>query len=226
MSIKEWNKNERPREKLMARGRESLSDAELLAILISSGQQNKSAIEIARDIINNCGNLLELSRKSIAELVKENKGIGNAKAVTIIAALELGRRLSQAKIIIRNTIKYSSEVFEFIAPYLSDAIDEQFWVIYLDNSNKIISHIKIAHGGFNSTTVDIRKIFKFALENNAIKIILTHNHPSGNTTPSDADISLTYNIIEAGKILKIEVLDHLIIAGNEYLSFKDKKIIY
>lgn len=225
MSIKQWNKNERPREKLIEKGRENLSDAELLAILISTGQQNKSAIEIAREIINKYGNLLALSRKSVAELVKENKGIGNAKAVTIIAALELGRRLSQTKIMLKNTIKYSSEVFQFIAPYLSDAIDEQFWVIYLDNSNKIISHIKISHGGFNSTTVDIRKIFKFALENNAIKIILAHNHPSGSIKPSEADISLTKNIIEAGEILKIQVLDHLIIAGNEYLSFKDHNII-
>jgi len=225
MSIKDWNKSERPREKLLERGKESLSDAELLAILIGSGQKNKSAIEIAREIINKSGSLLNLSRKTVNELVKNNDGIGNAKAITIIAALELGRRLSKAKVLDTNKISGSEDIFNFISPHLSDINDEQFWVIYLDNSNKIINHIKISQGGFNSTTVDIRKIFKFAYDNNALKIILTHNHPSMNLNPSDADISLTKSIVNAGSILKIDVLDHIIIGGNNYFSFYDNHLI-
>ncbi len=224
-SLKYWADDDKPREKMLNKGVNNLSDAELIAILINSGNKQQTAVELSREILlNNKSNLNELAKLSINDLLKY-KGIGEAKAISIIAALELGRRRNLAENLKIEKITQSKQVFDLMYPLLNDILHEQFWVLFLNNSNKILRKEKIAQGGITSTTVDLRIIFKAAVDYQAVSIILCHNHPSGNINPSLSDKKLTNRIIDAGKILSIKILDHIIISNNKFYSFADEGII-
>jgi DNA repair protein RadC len=226
ISIKNWAIDDRPREKAVAKGVESLSDAELIAILIGNGTINKSALEVAQDLLLTCNrNLEELARKSIKELCKNTKGIGVAKAVTILVALELGRRKSAniAKDI--NVFKKAKDFFGLIQPMLEDKTVEEFYVIYLNNGMRLISIEKISSGGLASTVVDIRVIMQKCLELQSTRIVLAHNHPSGNLSPSESDRYLTDRIRKACSYFDILLTDHLIITNNGYYSFAEEERI-
>lgn len=225
ITIKQWAEDDRPREKLMLKGKTSLSDAELLAILIGSGHREESAVELCKRILamyNN--NLSVLARQSISKLTAF-KGIGEAKAIAIIAALEIGQRRRLSERIEEPIITTSSDVFELISPIIGDLEHEEFWVLYLNNSNKVKYKAPLSKGGITGTVVDIRLLFQTALEQKAVGIILTHNHPSGKVKPSDADIQITKKIKEAGRIMDIQLLDHLIITEYSYYSFADESIL-
>lgn len=224
-SIKEWDENDRPREKLLNNGSDILSDAELIAILIGSGSQKESAVDLARRILQSVNNdLSELSKLCIKDLTKFN-GIGPAKAVSIVSALELGRRRKESKTSQKNKITQSRDVFEILYPHLADLNHEEFWVIFLNRSNIVISKKKISSGGISGTVADVKMIFKMAIDMLASSIILGHNHPSGNLKPSNQDIELTKKLAESGKMLEIQVLDHVIVCGNQYFSFADEGIV-
>jgi len=223
--IKAWAEDDRPREKLINSGRHVLSDAELIAILIGSGSRNETAVDLARKILSTFHNQLnELAKLNVKELMKF-KGIGEAKAVSIIAALELGRRRKDSEVAKRERITCSRDIFEFMKARFLDLPHEEFHVLFLNRSNLILKEELISRGGIAGTVVDARIIFKSALENLACSVILCHNHPSGNLKPSDADISLTKKLKEAGKYLEIHLLDHLIFAGDGYYSFADEGIL-
>ena len=224
-SIKNWATEDRPREKMLAKGREALSDAELIAILIGSGNSNETAVDLSRRILKNVGdNLITLSQLSINELTTYN-GIGEAKAVSIAAALELGRRRRFAEVARQTYIKNSKDAFEYFYMRMSDLEHEQFWILLLNPANKVIKLAKISDGGINGTSADPKRIFKIALENNATALMLCHNHPSGNVEPSDADKSITRSIVNGGKILEIKILDHLVVGIDNYFSFADSGLI-
>ena len=225
ITIKQWAEDDRPREKLMLKGKSSLSDAELLAILIGSGHREESAVELCKRILamyNN--NLSVLARQSIARLTAF-KGIGEAKAIAIIAALEIGQRRRLSERVEDPIISSSRDVFELINPIIGDLEHEEFWVLYLNNSNKVKFKSPLSKGGMTGTVVDVRLLFQIALEQKAVGIILTHNHPSGKVKPSDADIQITKKIKEAGRIMDIQLLDHLIITEYSYYSFADEGIL-
>ncbi|HPE33529.1 MAG TPA: DNA repair protein RadC [Bacteroidales bacterium] len=220
-SIKNWLEDDRPREKLLLKGKNSLSDAELIAILIASGSKNESAVDLSKRILKSVeGNLIELSKLSVNELEKF-KGIGEAKAISIVAALELGSRRRGAEALERKSITSSHDAFEVLQMHVADPNYEQFFVILLNRGNKVLKTVIISEGGVTGTVVDPKKIFKIAIENGATSLILGHNHPSGNTTPSSADINLTDKIVDAGKLLDINILDHIIIGADKYYSFAD-----
>jgi len=222
VSIKSWAEDDRPREKLMNKGHSALSDAELLAILIGSGSRNESAVDLAKRILAKAdNNLSQLGKMTLADL-KAFKGMGEAKAITIMAAMELGRRRKQADRIEREQVSGSKDVFELMEPQLADLPHEEFWIILLNRSNKIIRKECISRGGITGTVADLRLIFKPAIESLATGIIVCHNHPSGNIKPSDADVSLTRKIRDAGTLLDIQLLDHLIIVEKAYYSFADE----
>ena len=224
-SIKNWSESDQPREKLMLKGKTALSDAELIAILIGSGSRDESAVELSKRILKQCDNsLIELSRMTTNELQKF-KGIGEAKAITILAALELGRRRRGAEVIEKKAIHTSKEAFEIIQMHCGDSLFEQFIVLYLSRSHQIIKTQIISEGGLTGTVVDPKKIFKFALEFNAVSIVLGHNHPSGSVKPSENDLALTRKIKQAGQSLDILVLDHVIIGAENYYSFADEGIL-
>jgi DNA repair protein RadC len=224
-NIKSWAEGDRPREKLLLHGRHTLSDAELLAILLRTGTKNHSAVNVARDLLIESGNdLTILSRWNAREMAKI-KGIGLVKAVTLVAALELGRRRREAEALKKEKIASSKDVCDLMQPHLSDLIHEEFWILLLNRANHIILKKNVSSGGISGTVVDPRLIFKSAIEHSASGIILCHNHPSGNTKPSEADIQLTRKLRDAGKNLDIDILDHLIIAGEQYYSFADEGII-
>lgn len=219
--IKSWQLEDRPREKFLLKGRDALSDAELLAILLASGSADESALDLARRILNDVSNnLLELSKLDINSL-KKYKGVGTVKAITLAAALELGRRRRQAEALQKKNIERSRDIFEYMQAELSDKTYEEFWIINLNTAHKIINKICIGEGGLSQATVDIRRIFKTSLECNAAAIVLCHNHPSGNIQPSKNDIELTQKIKNAGDMLSIKVLDHVIIGEESYFSFAD-----
>jgi DNA repair protein RadC len=223
--IKNWNEDDRPREKLLVKGRLVLTDAELLAILIGSGSQDESAVGLSQRILASVtNNLSELGKLSIKDLTKF-KGIGEAKAITIIAGLELGRRRKSGIALKREKITSSLSVFEILQPLIGDLPHEEFWIVYLNNSNKILKSAQLSKGGITGTLVDIRLAFKNALQLGAVALILAHNHPSGNLKPSQADIALTKKLISAGESLDIKVLDHLIITEKSYFSFADENLI-
>jgi DNA repair protein RadC len=225
ISIKEWATDDRPREKLLNKGVRALSESELLAILIGSGTHEISAVELAREILNlSKNNLSELGKKSVAELTKL-KGIGEAKAITIVAAFELGRRRNYTDTPEKTIVTTSNEVFNYFRPLISDISHEEFWVLYLNRSNRVIDQYKLSQGGLSGTVIDIRLIFKRALELLASSIIVCHNHPSGNRNPSDNDKAITTKLKIAGAQLEIRLLDHLIIADNLYFSFADEGIL-
>ncbi|WP_117879416.1 RadC family protein [Aureibaculum luteum] len=224
-SIKGWKEDDRPREKLIIKGKDSLSDAELVAILIGSGNRQESAVDLSKRILANVNNnLSELGKLSVNDLM-QFKGIGEAKAITIITALELGRRRRLEEALIKPKISSSKAVFEIMQPIIGELLHEEFWLLYLNNSNKIIYKNKLSSGGITGTLVDVRMLFKKALELSSVAIILSHNHPSGNLKPSKADIDLTKKIQEAGKTLDIKVLDHLIITEKDYFSFADGNLM-
>ena len=225
LSIKNWSDDDKPREKLVQKGKSVLSDAELIAILIGSGSRNESAVELSKRILASVNNNLnELGRLSIKQFM-EFKGIGEAKAVTIAAALEMGRRRRGEEAQKITKIQSSKSVFELLQPILGELQHEEFWIIYLNNSNKVLHRAQLSKGGITGTLVDVRLVMKQALELGALALILAHNHPSGTLKPSTADKQITQKLKTAGEALDIKVLDHLIITQKEYFSFADEGII-
>ena len=225
LKITDWAVEDRPREKMIQYGTSTLSDAELLGILISSGTKDKSAIDLGRELlalVNN--NLNALGKLTIADLTKIH-GIGNARAVTIAAALELGRRrkLTENPEVVQ--IKCSKDVADIFQPILSDLLYEEFWILFLNRSNRVISRMKLSQGGISGTVTDVRLAMKKAIECLASGIIVCHNHPSGNLNPSESDSKITQKIKEAGNLLDIQLLDHLIISDKDYYSFADNGLI-
>jgi DNA repair protein RadC len=225
LKIKSWSPEDRPREKLLLKGTPVLSDAELVAILLGTGTTTTSAVELAKRVLQTVdNNLHELARLSVKDLMKV-KGIGEVKAITIIAALELGRRKKDLDPEEKPRISSSRDVFEILKANLLDIHHEEFWVLLLNRANRVIKKHQISQGGVAGTVADPKIIFKVALAELASGIVLAHNHPSGNLTASQADIDLTKKLKEAGKLLEIQVLDHVIIAGQKYFSFADEGML-
>lgn len=223
--IKDWAEDDRPREKMMKKGFNSLSNAELIAILFRTGTVNESAVELARKLLDAAGNNLNgLAKFSIKDF-KHLKGIGYAKAISVLTALELGKRRKIEEVVERKKINSSKDVYEIFNSLLGDLPYEEFWVLFLNHSNRIIEKIKISQGGISGTVTDVRIILKQALEKMASGIILCHNHPSGNLKPSDSDLTITQKLKEAGKLMDINVLDHIIICENGYYSFANEGCI-
>ena len=223
--IKNWSEDDRPREKLILKGKSALSDAELIAILIGSGSRNESAVELSRRILSSVDNNLNaLGKLSLTQLIAF-KGIGEAKAIAIIAAMDLGRRRRGENAVELKKITSSKMIFEIMQPIIGELPHEEFWIIYVNNSNNIISKSQLSKGGITATLVDVRLIFKNALEIGATGIVLCHNHPSGNLKASEADIKITKKIKLAAESLDITILDHVIIAEHGYLSFADEGIL-
>ena len=224
-SIKHWSDDDKPREKLLNKGRSTLSDAELIAILIGSGSRSESAVELSKRILSSVdNNLNELGRLSIKQLM-QFKGIGEAKAVTIAGALEIGRRRrgeASAKI---EKIASSKDAFEILQPIMGELEHEEFWILYLNNSNKVLQKSQLSKGGITGTLVDVRILMKQTLELGAVGLILAHNHPSGTLKPSNADKDITQKIKRASESLDIKVLDHLIITQKDYFSFADNQLL-
>jgi len=226
LRITDLNEDDRPRERMMLHGAASLSDAELLAILIGSGSRNETAIDLCRRILQSVqNNLNELGRIEIKTLIENFHGIGEAKAITILAALELGRRRKLAEVLNKDKIVSSQDVFDKMQPRLADLSHEEFWVVLLNQASKVLDTVRISQGGLSETSVDLRLIFRSALLAKASAMILCHNHPSGNNKASSADVKLTEKIVNAGKIMGITVLDHIIVAESSYYSFADEGVI-
>ncbi|MFV0471955.1 MAG: RadC family protein [Paludibacteraceae bacterium] len=222
LKITDWAENDRPREKLMNKGSSALSDAELLAILIGSGNKNETAVELCRRILRNSqDNLNELARLSVGELCNY-KGIGEAKAIAIVAALELGKRRRHAIFLEKKQIQESNDVFELFQPLLSDLKHEEFWIALLNNANKVLEVRKVTQGGMQQTVVDVPMILKLALEKSASSMIVAHNHPSGQPNPSEGDKIVTERINTGCKAIGIRLLDHVIVADGKYYSFADE----
>lgn len=224
-SIKNWAEQDRPREKLLDKGANTLSDSELLAILLSSGNAKMSAVELARNILNHYDNKLSRLSRCTPDELKQFPGVGDAKAVSIIAALELGRRRKDTDKSTRYTITSSKSAFILLEPLMSDLTHEEFWVLYLDRANHIIDKVKISQGGTTGTVMDVKIIIKQALDKLTQAIIIAHNHPSGNRKPSNSDIQVTNKIKEAAAFFDINLLDHIIVANNDYFSFADEGIL-
>lgn len=222
--ITNWSEDDRPREKLMLKGKSVLSDAELIAILIGSGSRNESAVDLSKRILASVQNNLNALGKLSLQQLMEFKGIGEAKAISIIASMELGRRRRVEEVVELKKITSSKSIFELMQPIIGELPHEEFWVLYLNNSNKVVSKAQLGKGGITGTVVDVRLVYKTALENGATNIILCHNHPSGTLIPSDADKQITKKLKAAGQNLDINVLDHLIITENGYYSFNDEGI--
>ena len=211
--ITQWAEEDRPREKMLAHGKKSLTDSELIAILLRTGIKGASAIDLAKKSLQQSNNRLsDLARMEITDLQKYNKGLGMAKSVTILAALELGNRmLKEVNENQEHIIKNSDDLFHYIAPTIMDLPTEEFWAVYLNQRNKVIWKQRIGMGGITQTTVDLRVIFRAALEHNAVAVAVAHNHPSGNLRPSQADKELTQRISDAGKILSVKLIEHLVV---------------
>lgn len=224
-SIKHWSNDDKPREKLVQKGKSVLSDAELIAILIGSGSRSESAVELAKRILASANNNLnELGRLSIKQLM-QFKGIGEAKAVTIAAALEMGRRRRGETAQKITKITSSKSVFELLQPIMGELPHEEFWIIYLNNANKVMHSALLSKGGITGTLVDVRLVLKKALELGAVGLILAHNHPSGTLKPSEADKQVTSKLKMAAEALDIKVLDHVIITQQDYFSFADNAML-
>jgi len=225
LKITDWAVEDRPREKLYKKGPSALSDAELLGILIGSGTRNRSAVDLGRELLAMAGNNLNnLGKISIPD-IRKIRGIGTARAVVIAAALELGRRRKLAEVPSGTQIKSSKDVFDLASPLLADLQHEEFWIFFLNRANRVIHRMKLSQGGISGTVTDVRIIMKKAIENLSSGIIVCHNHPSGNLNPSDADTRITRKIKEAGDLLDIQLLDHLIISEKDYFSFADNGLI-
>ncbi|MDX2250465.1 MAG: DNA repair protein RadC [Bacteroidia bacterium] len=222
-TIKDWAVEDRPREKLLQRGIEALTDAELIAILLASGTRERSAIDLAREMIETVGGLPQIAQADVAELT-QLKGIGKAKAITVIAAFELGRR-KLLKISETPRLTHSESVAKYLSPRLADLKQEVFYVLFLNRNNEIIAEKQIFRGGVSATIIDPRIVFREAIHHLASAIILSHNHPSGNLTPSQADIEITRKLISGGKVFDIQVLDHIIVSARGYYSFADQGLL-
>jgi DNA repair protein RadC len=223
--IKYWAEDDRPREKLTLKGKTALSDAELLAIIIGSGTRNKSAVELSKEILSSFGNnLSEFSRVQISDLLKFN-GIGEAKAINIIAALELGRRRQGSETPSKLKVVGASMVYQHLKPFLGDLNHEEFYLIMLNHANEIIHTKQVSKGGMSSTIVDGKIIFNMALTFQASSIIISHNHPSGNLNPSSQDLQLTKSLHEFGKYIDLPLLDHIIFTDNGYFSFAEQSLL-
>lgn len=225
ITIKSWAEEDRPREKLIQHGRRSLSDAELIAILIGSGSRNETAVELSKRILHASGNdLNHLGKLSVLEL-SDFKGIGEAKAIAIIAALELGRRRKETAAIERLQVNSSRDVFNAIIPQFADLNHEEFWVVLLNRSSRITSKHLVSKGGQAGTVADPKIIFNTAIQHHAAFIVLAHNHPSGNLKPSQTDIDLTKKLKAGGQLLDIPVVDHLIVTDTGFFSFADEGLL-
>ena len=223
--VKSWAEDDRPREKMMSKGKTSLSDAELIAILMNTGTKNENVLDLAKRILNSVQNdLMALSKLNVKELMRF-KGIGEAKAIAIASALELGRRRRDREATKKPIISSSKDAYELLASSLSDLPHEEFWIMLLNRAHKVIGKFVVSSGGLTGTVADQRIIFKKALDESACGIILAHNHPSGNLKPSQADIQLTKRLVEGGRILDIPVMDHLIITETSYYSFADEGML-
>jgi DNA repair protein RadC len=221
-----WAEEDRPREKLLLKGKAALSDAELIAILIGCGTTDLSAVDLAKLILHNVNNNLnELAGLSVTDLIKF-KGIGEAKAITIVSALELGRRRKDSEPVKRPKITSSGDAYEVLKPELLDQRQEEFWILLLNRANFAIRKIRISTGGISGTIADPKLIFKHAMDNLASGIILAHNHPSGHLNPSEADMKLTKKLREAGNLIDIPILDHIIVGSTGYLSFADEGMLH
>jgi len=225
LSIKNWEDEDRPREKLLLKGKQTLSNAELIAILLGSGNNEETAVDLSQRILKSVNNnIVDLSRLSVKDLCKF-KGIGEAKAISIIAAMELGRRRRGAEVSDRKKISSSKDVFEIFQPNMADSPFEEFWILLLNRANKIIGKYQISQGGVSGTIADPKRIFHIALSNLASGIILCHNHPSGNIKPSAQDIKLTKKIADGAKYMEINLLDHIILGDEQYYSFADSNML-
>ena len=224
-SIKNWSESDRPREKLLLKGKENLSDAELLAILIGSGSRNESAVSLCKRILKDNAHKINLLAKLDVQQLMQYKGIGEAKAISIVAALELGRRRRGEEAIEQPKISSSTSVFEVMQPILGDLPHEEFWIILLNNSNKIIHKFALSKGGITGTLVDLRLLFKNALAFGSVSLILVHNHPSGALQPSQADVKITKQIKNGASTLDLKLLDHLIVTDRSYYSFADEGVL-
>lgn len=224
-SIKYWAEDDQPREKLMLKGKAALSDAELIAILIGSGSRNESAVQLSKRILASVDNNLNALGKQSLQQLMGFKGIGEAKAISIAAAMELGRRRREEEVIKLDRITGSKAVFDIMQSIVGELPHEEFWIIYLNNSNKVIYKSQISKGGITGTVVDTRIVFKTALEQNAVALILVHNHPSGVLQASEADKQITRQLKLAGQTMEINVLDHVIVTENGYLSFADEGML-
>ena len=225
LTIKSWAEEDRPREKLRLKGKHSLADAELIAILIGSGNATESAVELSRRILAKVdNNLQELGRLSLSDLLQFN-GIGEAKALSIVAALELGRRRKDSSPLQRNRIVTSRDAAAILQPLLADHQHEEFWLLFLNRNNVLLGRHALSSGGVTGTVVDPKMIFRAALESKATSIILCHNHPSGNLKPSEEDLRLTRKITEAGRLMEIQVVDHLIVSQHGFFSFADEGLL-
>jgi DNA repair protein RadC len=225
LNIKEWSPEDRPREKLLLKGTAALSDAELVAILIGTGTTTQSAVDVAKNVLQYVGNdLNELARLSVKDLTKI-KGIGEAKAISIVASIELGRRRKELELSDKPKISSSRDAFNILQGDLMDLLREEFWVLLLNRAHRVVKKKKVSEGGVSGTVADPKIIFKLALEELASGIIVAHNHPSGNLSASQSDIELTRKLKEAGKVMEVQLLDHLIIAGKTYYSFADEGLL-
>ncbi len=223
LNIKDWAEEDRPREKMLLKGVSALSDAELLGILIGSGNKKETAVELAQRILHSTENSLNtLGKLEIKELIKNFNGIGEAKAITIVAALELGKRRKLSEIVVQPQITSSETVYQIFHPILADLKHEEVWVLLLNRANKILKKIQVSKGGIAGTIVDIRLIMKEAIDSLASAMILCHNHPSGNSNPSGDDDKITHKLKEAGQIMDIRLLDHIIVCDHTYYSYLDK----
>lgn len=225
LAITQWAEEDRPREKMLNKGASALSDAELIAILLRVGSKSMSAVDLAKQVLRKADyNLNDLAKLNIHDLQKE-KGMGEAKALTVMAALELGRRRAMSGLSERPRITNSKDAWLLMMPELMDQQGEQFWIMCLNRANRVVKKTQISKGGITGTVVDVRLVFKEALDCNAVAIILVHNHPSGSVRPSQADINLTNKMAEAGKILQVPVLDHVIFADHEHFSFANEGLL-
>ena len=224
MTIKNWEDTDKPREKMIAQGKTALSKAELLAILLGSGSAEESAVELSRRILASVNNSLTTLGKQSLQQLQAFKGIGQAKAITILAATEMGRRRTAETPELQPKIEVAHNVFTLMQPLIGELPHEEFWVLYLNSTNRVIHKARLFSGGITHTTVDVRLLFKTALEQGAIALILVHNHPSGSTTPSKEDIELTQRVKTAGDMLDIKLLDHVIVTEKEYLSLLDERL--
>lgn len=222
LTIKRWAEEDRPREKLMGKGKSALSTAELLSILLRTGTTQKTSVELAKELLESCGNNLNTLAKRTVEELAEIKGIGQAKAIAIIAALEIGRRRRNDAVAVLPEIHSSRMAYEYILPFLEDLPHEEFWVVYLNRKNCVLRSERVSKGGISETLVDNKIIFAHALKVLATSMILYHNHPSGSPKPSQADKTVTRRIVESARLLDIKVLDHIILGDGCYYSFGDE----
>jgi len=224
-SMSFWAEDDLPSEKLLMKGSMSLSDAELLSIIIGSGIAGENSLDIARNMLSRCGNSLNELWKCSASDLQRIKGVGKKQALKICAMFAISRRKSEAEIIRKTQISSSRDAYQVLKPFIADLPYEEFWILLLNRANKLIKKARISEGGISSTTVDPKKIFHICLEYHATGIILGHNHPSGNIVPSDADRKITQSIANSGKILEIDVLDHIIVCETDFYSFADEGML-